>query len=78
MARPTGAGLSVEVDRGSATSWDRPPDLAWLVRLRRGGAQVVVAWGLSHASAERLAQKVTDVLCGCCCCVCCRDGRGER
>jgi hypothetical protein len=71
-ARPEAGGscgeavLVVEVDTGSATSWGRPADRAWLVRLRRGERSVIVAWGLSHASAKRVAEQIIDVVCGGC------------
>lgn len=56
--------LAVEVDSGSATSWERPPARAWLVRLRSGERSVIVAWGLSRSSAEDLAERIAQILCG--------------
>lgn len=58
------AGVGVEVEAGSATSWGRGADRAWLVRLRRGQQSVIVAWGLSQAAAECLAAKIADLLGG--------------
>jgi hypothetical protein len=56
--------LAVEVDMGSATSWGRLPERAWLIRLRCGDRSVIVAWGLSRVAAETLAERITDVVCG--------------
>ena len=38
--------ITVEVDIGSASSRGRPPERAWLVRLRRADRAVIVAIGL--------------------------------
>jgi len=46
--------VTVEVDRGSATSRGWLPDRQWLVRLGRGGRSLVVAAGLHHDRAEHL------------------------
>ena len=46
--------VGVQVEAGSATSWGRRPDRAWLVRLQRGRRSVIVAWGLERGTAERL------------------------
>ncbi|MGH9155886.1 MAG: hypothetical protein ACRD1K_08680 [Acidimicrobiales bacterium] len=51
-----------EVDRGSASSRGRHPDRAWMVRLRRGEHSTIVAIGLSHPAADRLAEQLTDLL----------------
>jgi hypothetical protein len=42
--------LHAEVTLGSATSWDRPVERSYLVRVRRDDVSVVVGWGLSHQS----------------------------
>lgn len=54
--------VGVEVDMGSATSRGRPPERAWMVRMRRGGRSVIVATGLRRAAAERLAGQIADLL----------------
>lgn len=54
--------VSVEVDMGSATSRGRPPERAWLIRLRRGRRSVIVATGLRRPAAERLADQIADLL----------------
>jgi hypothetical protein len=57
-------GVGVKVEAGSATSWDRPADQAWLIRLHRGRQSVIVAWGLHREAAERLAARIADLLGG--------------
>lgn len=57
-------GLAIEVEAGSASSWDRPPEQAWLIRVRRGQRSVIVAWGLSRPAAEHIAERIADVVCG--------------
>jgi hypothetical protein len=54
--------ITVEVDMGSASSRDRPPERAWLVRLRRADRSVIVAIGLRRHAADRLAEQLTDIL----------------
>jgi hypothetical protein len=54
--------ISVEVDMGSATSRGRPPERAWLVRIRRGDSYVIVNTGLRRLTADRLAEQLTDLL----------------
>ncbi len=56
------APVLVEVDMGSATSRGRPPERAWMIRLRRGERSVIVAFGLRHSAAERLAGQIADLL----------------
>jgi hypothetical protein len=58
------AGVAVQVEAGSATSWDRRADQAWLIRLHRGRQSVIVAWGLERGAAERLAARIVDLLGG--------------
>lgn len=58
--------LSVEVDMGSAISWDRPAEQAWLVRLRRGERSLIVAGGLSRRCAQSLAERIADLAAGAC------------
>ena len=48
--------IIVEVDHGSASSWDRPASMAFLVRVRRDEDSLIVAIGLSRANAESLAR----------------------
>ena len=54
--------IVVEIDYGSASSRGRLPGQAWMVRLRRGERDVIVAIGLRRPSAERLPQQITDLL----------------
>jgi hypothetical protein len=54
--------LTVEVDTGSASSWGRPPDQAWLVRLRRADRSIIVAIGLSRTAADSLAERITELV----------------
>lgn len=54
--------VSVEADMGSATFRGRPPEPAWLVRLRRGDRSVIIAHGLRRHAAERLVEQLTDLL----------------
>ncbi|MGH7744538.1 MAG: hypothetical protein ACREQ5_06925 [Candidatus Dormibacteria bacterium] len=61
-AKAAPGALSVEVDMGSATSRGRPPDQAWMVRLRRGPRSVIVAIGLRRYAADRLAEQIADLL----------------
>ncbi len=56
------APITVEVDRGSASSRGRPPERAWLVRIRRADRSVIVAIGLSRTAADHLAAHITDVI----------------
>lgn len=60
--RPVAEPVNVEVDMGSASSRGRPPERAWLVRLRRSDRTVVVAIGLRRNAAERLAEQISDLL----------------
>jgi len=56
------APLLVEVDHGSTSSRGRPAGHVWLVRLRRGSHQSIVAAGLGRPSAEHLARQLRDVI----------------
>ncbi len=47
---------------GSATSRGRPPERAWLVRIRCGDSYVIVNTGLQRRAADRLAEQLTDLL----------------
>jgi len=38
------------------------PGRTWLIRLRRGSQSVITTTGLSHTSAEHLAQQITELL----------------
>jgi hypothetical protein len=50
--------ISVEIDHGSTSSKGRPAGKTWLVRLRRGDEAVIVAIGMTNATAERLAERI--------------------
>lgn len=54
--------VTVEVDVGSASSRGRPPDRAFLVRLRRADRSVIVAIGLRKPAADRIAEQIADLL----------------
>ncbi len=54
--------LVVEVDHGSTSSRGRPTGHVWLVRLRRGQHQTVIAIGLGRPSADHLATQIRDVI----------------
>ena len=54
--------ITIEIDTSSTSSRGRSPGQAWLIRLRRGHRSVITTIGLSRASAEHLAQKITDLL----------------
>lgn len=56
------APLIVEVDHGSTSSRGRPAGQVWLVRLRRGNQQTVIAVGLGRPSADYLARQIRDVI----------------
>lgn len=56
------APVTVEIDIGSSSSRGRPPERAWLVRLRRGDRTVIVAIGLRRNAADLLAEQLTDIL----------------
>ncbi len=56
------APVVVEVDYGSASSRGRPPDQAWLIRLRCGKRAVIITIGLHQAAAEHLADHIIEVL----------------
>ena len=52
----------VEVDYGSASTRGRPPDQAWLIRLRCGDRAVIITIGLRRPAAEHLADHIIEVL----------------
>ena len=54
--------MRAEIDRGSTSAKGRPPDRAWLVRLRRDNHAVIIAIGLARPSAEHLASKINQLL----------------
>ena len=58
----TTAPITVEVDMGSASSRGRPPERAWLVRIRRADRAVIIAIGLRRTAADRLAEQLTELL----------------
>ena len=54
--------LTVEVDTGSASSRGRPPDRAWMVRLRRADRSIIVTIGLSRTAADSLAERIAELI----------------
>ena len=56
------APLRVEVGPGSATSWGRPAESCYLVRLCRDDQAVVLAVGMAKAAVEHLAGRLCDLL----------------
>lgn len=58
----TNSPVVVEVDHGSASSWDRPASMAFLVRVRRGEESLIIAVGLSRESATSLAERLGQLL----------------
>lgn len=56
------APLLVEVAHGSTSSRGRPAGQVWLVRIRRGTRQTIIAVGLGRPSAETLAAQLRDVI----------------
>ena len=56
--------LSVEVDHDSDADNGRPTGRVWLVRMRRGNAEVVVATELGRPSADHLAGQITLLIGG--------------
>ena len=54
--------LHVEVDHGSTSSRGRPAGQVWLIRLRRGHQQVIIATGLGRPSADHLATQIDNII----------------
>ncbi len=54
--------VAVEVDFGSASSRGRLAEQSWMVRLRRGDKDVIVAIGLRRHGADSLAGQIADLL----------------
>jgi hypothetical protein len=54
--------VTVEVDHGSASSWDRPAATAFLVRVRKGECSLVIPIGLSRSNASSLAERLRQLL----------------
>ena len=54
--------VTVQIDTGSTSSREQAPGRTWLIRLRRGNRSVITTTGLSRASAEHLAEKITSLL----------------
>lgn len=52
----------VEADAGSSTSWDALSNESGWSACALVMPSVIVAWGLSRAVAERLAQRIADLL----------------
>ena len=57
-----GGRLVVEVDHELVEEGARPAGRIWIVRLRRGRRQVVVASELGRPSADHLASQIGDVI----------------
>ncbi len=57
-----GGRLVVEVDHEPVDDGARPAGRIWVVRLRRGPRQVVVASELGRPSADHLAHQIGDVI----------------
>jgi hypothetical protein len=58
------SALIVEVDHDSDENNGRPTGRVWLVRMRRGNAEVVVATELGRPSADHLAGQITKLIGG--------------
>lgn len=56
------SALRVEVDHDGDAEHGRPTGRVWLVRLRRGNAEVVVATELGRPSADHLAGQITQLI----------------
>jgi len=54
--------LIVEIDHGSTSSRNRPAGQVWLIRLRRGHQQVIIATGLGRPSADYLATQIHNII----------------
>jgi hypothetical protein len=55
--------LTVEVDHGTdEEDGGRPTGRVWLVRMRRGRSEVVVATELGRPSADYLAAQIADLV----------------
>jgi len=54
--------IGVEVDHESDEAEGRPVGRVWLVRMRRGQREVVVAAGLGRPSAEYLAGQIAGLI----------------
>jgi hypothetical protein len=60
--RLTAQPLQVVAEAGSATSWGRPSERSWLVRLWRAERSVVIAAGMTGPTACHLARRVGELL----------------
>jgi hypothetical protein len=56
------APLAVEVDHEALDENARPLGRVWLVKMRRGPKEVVVAQGLGRPSADYLAGQIADLI----------------
>ena len=54
--------VSVEVQLGSTSSKNQTHGRVWMVCLRRGNDSLIVAIGMSRRDAERLAERMTDMV----------------
>jgi hypothetical protein len=55
--------ISVDVQLGSTSSKGRTHGRVWMVRLCRGSDSLIVAIGLSRGAAERLSERMTEIIC---------------
>jgi hypothetical protein len=61
-AGSSAGALSVEVDHDLDEDDGRPAGRVWLVRMRRGRREVVVASELGRPSADHLAGQIADLI----------------
>ncbi len=54
--------VSVEVQLGSTSSKNQTQGRVWMVCLRHGNDSLIVAIGMSRRDAERLAERMTDMV----------------
>ena len=57
-----GGPINVEVDCACHDTAGRPTGRVWLVRMRRGNSEVIVANELGRPSADHLAALIADLL----------------
>ena len=60
--RHTATPVVAEAAMGSASSRGRHPDRSWLVKLRRGNHNIIIAIGLRRSAADNLAEQINDLL----------------
>ena len=54
--------VTAEVHFGSATTRSRKEERAWMVKLRRGNKELIVAIGQTRDAAERLTARLNEFL----------------